>query len=178
MDHSLISVRYAKALFSLSKDKGISDKVYADMTLLNKQFSSVKELRQFLGSPVIPSQRKKQLFTEVLSSQVDQLTMKFLSMLVDNGREAMLQNIAVDFTDFYKKEKGIKSVSLYTALKLDEDYVSNIKQVLEKELNAPIQLNVFEREHLIGGFMLMLDGKLIDTSVAAKLQQIKKQLLS
>ncbi len=178
MDYSLISVRYAKALFALSKEKGLSKEIYQDITLLKEQYKVNKDFSQFITSPVIPATRKKELFNTVFQSQVNELTIKFLITLVDNGREILLIHIAHDFADMYKKEQNIKSVSLYTAIELNADFIETIKNTLETELSSKVELSVFVKEHLIGGFMLMLDGKLIDTSVYSKLKRIKKQLLS
>ncbi len=178
MDYSLISVRYAKALFALSNEKGLGSEIYQDINLLKEQFSINKEFSQFITSPVIPATRKKELFKTVFQKQVNELTIKFLITLVDNGREALLIHIAHDFTDMYKREQQIKSVSLYTPTTLNTDFINTIKTTLEAELHSKVELSVFVKEHLIGGFMLMLDGKLIDTSVFSKLKKIKKQLLS
>jgi F-type H+-transporting ATPase subunit delta len=98
--------------------------------------------------------------------------------MVDNKREALLASISRNFIDFYKEEKGIKSVKLYTATQLAEDYIERIKLSLEKELNAKIELNVRVRDHLIGGFILMVDGKMMDASIFNRLKELKNQLLN
>jgi len=178
MDYSLISVRYAKALYSLSIDKNISEKVNEDMQLIKEQYGNSNKLSEFLNSAVIPKNKKKKLFQDVFGEHVNEVTMKFLTMLVDNNREGMLQYITLDFIAMYKKEQQIKTVTLYTAIQLDKEYITDIQSFLAKELKSIVELEVVVREHLIGGFMLMLDGKLIDTTISSKLKQIKKQLLS
>lgn len=178
MDYSLISVRYAKALFLLSKEKGVVDKVFNDMILLGDQCVKVDEFKDILGSPIIEPSKKKKVLKLTFEQYVNELTINFLGIMVDNKREALLPSISRNFIDFYKKEKGLKTVTLYTAFELDEDYISNVKTVLEKELNASIELSVRVRDHLIGGFILMVDGKMMDASIATKLKELKKKLLS
>lgn len=178
MDYSLISVRYAKALYDLSKDKNITPVVNADMELISKQFIDSKEFITFLQSSVVTASQKKELFKNVFSAHVNEITIKFLLMVVNNGREALLDYIARDFSAMYKKDQNIKTVTFYTAVELDDDYLIKIKAILTKELKSNVELDVIVRKHLIGGFMLMLDGKLIDTSISTKLNNFKKQLLS
>jgi len=178
MDYSLISVRYAKALFLLSKEKGIVDDVFDDMKLLGYQCGNVDAFQDMLGSPVIESSKKKKVMKLTFEKYVNELTINFLGIMVDNKREALLPSISRDFINFYKEEKGLKTVTLYTAFELDDSYVSNVRIILEKELNASIELRVRVRDQLIGGFVLMVDGMMMDASIAAKLKELKKKLLS
>ncbi|WP_066630201.1 ATP synthase F1 subunit delta [Labilibacter marinus] len=178
MNNSLISVRYAKALFLLSKEKGEVDNVYNDMNMLYQYCSDTKEFKELLSSPVITPAKKKKALKTVFDKHVNQLTINFLAIMVDNKREALLDDIARNYIDFYKKEKDLKTVTLFTASQLNEDYLEKIKDLLQVELAAKIEMNVRVRDNLIGGFVLMVDGKMMDASVANKLKEIKKKLLS
>jgi len=178
MNSSLISVRYAKALFLLSKDKGVMEQVYTDMSVLLDYCNNVEEFNELLNSPVIKPGKKKKALNSVFDKRVNQLTLNFLTIMVDNKRESMLASIARNVIDFYKEEKKIKSVALYTAVPLDEDYLLSIKDLLQNELDAKIDMTVRVRDNLIGGFILMVDGKMMDTTIANKLKELKKKLLS
>ncbi len=178
MNDSLISVRYAKALFLLSKEKKEVDHVYEDMKKLSDYLKSSNELISLLESPVITPGNKKKAFSSVFKKQIHELTMNFLNVLIDNKREILLSAIARDYQDFYKAEKKIKSVTLYTAFKLTDDYLQKVKGILQKELDAKIEMKIRVRDNLIGGFILMVDGKMMDASVAHKLKEIKKKLLN
>ncbi len=178
MDQSLISVRYAKALFELSQEKNIVEDVNSDMLLLIYQCSNTPSFNELLKSPVITPGEKKKFFQSIFENYINEISMNFLRLLIDNNREELLSDIARNFVDFYKKQTGLKTATLYTAYTLSEDYILKVKDILEKELKAKIELNVSVREHLIGGFILMVDGKMIDTSIFNKLKQLKNRLLS
>ena len=178
MNNSLISVRYAKALFLLSKEKGEVDNVYKDMNMLAAHCSKNEDFNELLSSPVITSAKKKKALKAVFEKHVNQLTINFLCMMVDNRRESMLAAIARNFIDQYKDEKDIRSVTLFTAVELDEEYLSGIKDLLQEELGAKVEMTVRVRDNLIGGFILMVDGKMMDATVANKLRELKKKLLS
>ncbi|MGQ1788277.1 MULTISPECIES: ATP synthase F1 subunit delta [unclassified Saccharicrinis] len=178
MNDSLISVRYAKALFLLSKEKGEVDNVYKDMDMLSDYCKNTEEFNELLSSPAITPGKKKRALKNVFEKHVNQLTMNFLNIMVDNRRESMLASIARNYIDFYKKDKNIKTVSLYTAFELDKEYLNTVKDILKKELGTDIELTVRVRDNLIGGFILMVDGKMMDATVANKLKELKKKLLS
>ncbi len=178
MNNSLISVRYAKALFLLSKEKGQVDNVYKDMSMLSGYCNDNDEFRKLLTSPVITPSKKKKVLRTVFQKHVNELTVNFLDIMVDNRRESILASIARNFIDFYKDEKRVKSVALYTAFQLDDEYLSKIRDLLQNELDAKIEMTVRVRDNLIGGFILMVDGKMMDTTVANKLKELKKRLLS
>lgn len=178
MNTSLISVRYAKALFLLSKDKGVMEQVYTDMSVLMDYCCNVDEFNQLLNSPVIKPGKKKQALKSIFDNRVNQLTLNFLTIMVDNKREPLLASIARNVIDFYKDEKNIKSVALYTAVALDDAHLLSIKDLLQTELDAKIDMTVRVRDNLIGGFILMVDGKMMDATIANKLKELKKKLLS
>ncbi len=178
MDHSLISVRYAKALFSLSQDKDIVERVYNDMQILMDQCSKTKAFNDLLKSPVVTPFEKKKAFNSIFAKYIHQITMQFLQVIIDNKREELLEDIGRNYIDFYKNQIGLKTATLYTAFPLTEDYIANVKDLLEKELKTKIELNVSIREHLIGGFILMVDGKMMDASIFNKLKKLKNKLLS
>ncbi len=178
MNTSLISVRYAKALFLLSKDKGVVEQVYTDMAVLLDYCNNVDEFNELLNSPVIKPGKKKKALKSIFDNRVNPLTLNFLTIMVNNKRESLLASIARNVIDFYKEEKKIKSVALYTAVPLEDAHLLSIKDLLQKELDAKIDMTVRVRDNLIGGFILMVDGKMIDATIANKLKELKKKLLS
>lgn len=178
MNTSLISVRYAKALFLLSKDKGVMEEVYTDMSVLLDYCNNVDEFNELLNSPVIKPSKKKKALKSIFDNRVNQLTLNFLTIMVNNKRESLLASIARNVIGFYKDEKKIKSVALYTAVPLEEAHLLSIKDLLQSELDAKIDMTVRVRDNLIGGFILMVDGKMLDATIANKLKELKKKLLS
>ncbi len=178
MDHSLISVRYAKALFSLSQEKNIVEKVYNDILLLMDQCLNTESFVKLLKSPVVTPSEKKKVFNSVFKKYINITTLNFLNVVIDNNREDLLSDIGRNFVDFYKDIIGLKTATLYTAFPLEDDYISKVKEMLQKELNTKIELNVSVREHLIGGFILMVDGKMMDASIFNKLKTLRSKLLS
>ncbi|MFT3740985.1 MAG: ATP synthase F1 subunit delta [Breznakibacter sp.] len=178
MNHSLISVRYAKALFKLVKGQGLQHSVNNDLLLVGSVIDGNKELKGFLANPLFKESQKKQILSSLFASKINPLTLKFLHLVLDKKREEHLSAIIRNYGDMFRKDQHILRV-VYTAAALpDADFESKLKAQLETLLKSQIELSVKEKKELIGGFTLLVDGKLADTSISSKLKTIQKQLLA
>jgi len=178
MNRSLIANRYAKALFKLAIEQDNLERIHSDVALLQQYCIEVDSFTDILVSPVIKPGKKKQMFQDVLKSKIDRSTMRLLVLLVDNNREELLTDINRQFIHLFKDNKGIKEVAFYTAVAMDQDHIDQLKAFLKEQFKAPIQLSVKIKPELLGGFILTVDGKMVDASISSKLKQIKKELLS
>lgn len=178
MNVSLISIRYAKAFFSLALEKEILAEVYSDVKQIAFQFNEVPHLQAILDSPVIKPTQKKDLFTQGFGKSINEITLKFLCLVIDNQREAMLKYILIDFDDLYKKHQGIKNVQMITAVPLEPTFEEIIKSTLTTDLNSKIEFSAVVKPELLGGFIIIVDGKMLDSSISNKLRLLKKSLLA
>ena len=108
MDESKISVRYAKALLSLSKEKQVTEEIKIDIDTISQLFDTFPGFTHMLQSPVIKSKEKEQFFEKVFAKSIHKLTYSFLMLLLTNHREAYLRDITRNFLASYRKEKAIK----------------------------------------------------------------------
>lgn len=178
MNRSLIANRYAKALFRLAYEQENLEQVNNDIRLLQGYCNEAEGFMELLISPVIKPQQKKEALHSVLENKVEPSTMSFIDLLITNNRESLLEDINRGFISLYKQEKGIKSVTLYTAVEMDQLQLEAINQFLQKQFNAPVEITLKVNPELLGGFKLTIDGKMADASLSSKLKNMKKQLLS
>lgn len=178
MNHSLIAVRYAKALFKLAKEKGLEDQIHQDMKKVNEAISISDDLDQFLMSPIQRPSKKKEILISLYNKSIHEISYSFLNLIVDKKRENFIQQIIRDYDTFYKQDKKIKDVIFQTAVKIDSNSIPQIKKLIEEALGCDIDLTLKEDSKMIGGFLIAVDGKLMDASISHKLKEIKKQLLS
>ena len=176
MNQSKITVRYAKALFDVAKEKNVLKEIKEDIQGILAVFAESQDLNYLLTSPVYSTSQKKQVLTETFSKKVNQFTSSFLTMLVDNKREAYLKNIALYFNDLVKKDLGIQSVSIKSASELSKDAEATLVKAVKEAYNTDVELETSVDESLIGGFILRVDDKQLDASVATSLRTIKREL--
>jgi len=178
MNYSNISVRYANALFLTAKENNELDNVKKDIEFILSLFKEMPQLKFVMESPVIKTSDKLNIIKNVFSSRIAELTIKFLNLIVKNKRELQVQNISRNFIDKYKEFKGIKTVTLTTAYKIDEDTKRHLIEKIKKTFDKIIELHENVDTGIIGGFILKIEDQQLDSSVTSKLSRIKRKLVS
>jgi len=178
MDESKISVRYAKALLSLAKEKQVEEAVKVDMEMIHQLFETMPEFNHVLTSPVIGLKEKRQLFENVFAKRTNALTYSFLMLLITNNREGFLKNITRNFHETFRKEAGYKAAKLISAFEIDPATIEQFRTLIRKHFNTEVDLTCKVDSNLIGGFILQVEDQQIDASVSSKLKKLKRELLA
>lgn len=176
MNESKISVRYAKALFNLAVEKQMLESIKADVEMLN-EICDIKEFKEFLSSPIIPISKKQEIFKTIFQKNVNTFVSEFLLLLAKGRREVYLKIITLDFLKFYRDLLGIKEAELTTAVAISEDSKAKIVQMLTILLKSKIDIKHKINSDIIGGFVLRIDDKQIDSSVKTQLKDFKNELV-
>lgn len=176
MSVARIASRYAKSLIDLSVERNKLDRVKQDV----ESFSQLTDVRDFyllLKSPIVKGDKKWSIIKEILKDNYDDLTMAFLKILVDKGRENYLPEIGKEFMDQYRKINHISVVTVKTATKLSEDQMKEIKAklVASTVTDQKVKLITEVDPDLIGGFVVEFDDRLYDASVKHQLRKLKKE---
>ncbi len=177
MDQSAITVRYAKAFFSAAKDKKKVDTLKADIELVYEVCTTSDDFILLLESPIVKTSKKASLISSIFNGKIDELTMNFLLLIVQNKREVHIPGICRNFLDLTRKDQNIKSAVLTTASEIDTATIKKVTQLLEKELNTSVELSSQVNSEILGGLVLRIDDKQYDASVSTQLKKIKQSLL-
>jgi len=177
MDQSKVTVRYAKALFSLAKEKQLLNEVKRDMAMIGQLIKESTDLVLLLESPVVKTSQKVKLLKTIFEGKVNKLTVDFLIMVTENKREIYTAGICLNFVSLYRRDQGVKSAVITTAIPLPNKLVTQIQQQLESELNTKVELSQRVNTELIGGFVLRVDDQQVDASMASKLRKVKEKFL-
>jgi F-type H+-transporting ATPase subunit delta len=176
MNESQISVRYAKALFQSASEKQILDQVFSDMELLSEA-CKLKDFTYMLELPSLQPSQKYKLVQSLFEKKMSEISLSMIQLIISNKREVFLSGIARNFSDLYRKEKGIRSAELLTAVPVDEEAVKSIRELIRKAYDADVELSTSVDEDVIGGFVLTIEDMQYDASVVSNLRKIKKELL-
>jgi F-type H+-transporting ATPase subunit delta len=177
MSISAIRVRYAKAFFSMAKEKNMLDTLKTDIQKVFDVCNQSSDFINLLESPVVKTSKKAELITTIFKSEINALTLNFLLLITNNKRESYITGICHNFLELTRKDQNIKSAVIVTATDINTKTIGLIKVLLEKELNATVELNCKTDPEIIGGLILRVDNKQYDSSVAAQLRKIKQLLL-
>lgn len=177
MNYSQIGVRYAKAFYSLAKEKSILEDLYSDIKILADVINLTKEFRSFFFNPVIKPSVKIGVTEKAFKGKLNKLTINFINTLIENGREAFLDDIIRSFLDIYREENKINSVKLVTAKKLDKKTVDELIKMVEKINKSKVEITEEIDEKILGGMILRIDNLQYDASVKSSLDKYKRILL-
>jgi F-type H+-transporting ATPase subunit delta len=178
MNNSLITVRYARALFQLSEEYKIQESVKKDIEELLVCIAYSPEFKFILESPMVKGSEKSRLVDVIFKNKVQDLTLKFLHLLIENKREHFLPDICRNYITEFKQKLGIKEASITTAKVLDENTKKQIYDYITSKFNIKIELEEKVDPAIIGGFILRIEDEQVNASIRSQLNKIKRELIN
>jgi F-type H+-transporting ATPase subunit delta len=169
------AARYAKALLELSQEQNKMDVVESNMLDIVKASNETHDFQVFLNSPIIKADKKVSVMNQLFSN-FDSLSMSFLELITKNGREGLIAEIANSFLVQLKELRGIVPVSITSATPLDSKTKEVILSKLKATINGQLEVEEIIDNALIGGFVIRMGDKQIDSSVASQLKRMKQEL--
>jgi F-type H+-transporting ATPase subunit delta len=176
MQNPRLAQRYAKSLIDLSAEMNQLDPVHDDMMLLHSIGTQSREFVLMLKSPIISAYKKNKIIDAVTKNKLSKITQTFIKLLCSKNRESLLPEIISSFIEQYNKVKGIHKIKLTTASPVSEEIKNTFIQKIASSYSIKnIELETGVNENLIGGYVLEMEGKLIDASILRDLNNVKKQ---
>jgi F-type H+-transporting ATPase subunit delta len=169
-----LAKRYAKSLLELATENKKSELVKDDMALVAETIKQTHDLRVFLKSPVVDGSKKISVLKEVFKGQLDELTERFMVLMIKGGREGQLATIAEAYLQLYQKQNGIEKAVVTTANALTEEQRKDLSARLAALLGKQIQLEEKVDADMIGGMILRVDNKEYNGSISGKLNRLRK----
>jgi F-type H+-transporting ATPase subunit delta len=171
---STIARPYAAALFQASDAAEAAQLVDQLDTLARVADDS--GLRQFAGNPKITQEQVLGVVSGVAGGQLSPKLRNFLTTIIENGRLAVLPEIASQFRALVNERSGIAEAVIASAFPLDAGQVAELTQALEKRFGRKLKATVEVDQTLIGGVRVTVGDEVLDTSVRARLEQMRAAL--
>ena len=140
MKDTIVAARYAKSLLDLSIELKSLKVVLANMKMIYAVCSENSELTAVLKSPIIKSDKKLSILNEIFGKQICPLTQKFLNLLSVKTRESYIMDIAEQFLNQYKLNKGITSALVISASALDDSSRKRILEMVKTSSKSEVEL--------------------------------------
>ncbi len=177
MNKGLIAVRYAKALLMFAENNNKESDIYEQALFLQDVFVKTPSLHTALENPLIPQKRKREFIITASGENVSALFIKFIDLLIENGRQDCLQSIMMQYQDLYNKSKNIIRGKLITAVEIDDATVAHLTKSVELKVEGKLELKKVVDPTILGGFILDLDSIRWDASLIRQLNSIKQQYI-
>ena len=176
MDIGVISVRYARALLKSATEAKIDADVYKEMQTMAKTYTEVPQLRQAIDNPMLSKATKQQLLLTALGEKPCELTKAFISLVLNEDRENVMQFIANSYVTLYRQQKNVIRGRLITAAAVSPATEQKMRQMVESKTNGTVEFETEVNPDIIGGFILEYDTYRMDASVKSKLNSILNTL--
>lgn len=168
---------YAEALFkSAGGVDGFPWKAQLDSVA---QLASDAQLRQFADSPTVNPMQVFDLIAGIALQKGLSLNVRVANLLqavIENGRLAALPEIATQFTALVNAQSGSSDAVVYSAYPIDDAALADVVVALERRFARKLKARVEIDPELIGGIRVVVGDEVLDTSVKARLEQMKVAL--
>ena len=169
---------YAEALMKASAN-GSAQTLAGEIRSL-ADVAANAQMRQFADSPKIVPQQVFDLITGVArpptGAPFGDAAKNLLRAVIDNGRLAALPEIASQFQALVDSKSGVSHATIESAFPIDDGQLAAVKTAMERRFGRKLDASVIVVPELIGGVRVVVGDEVLDTSIRARLEQMKVAL--
>ncbi|MGA8008573.1 MAG: F0F1 ATP synthase subunit delta [Thiomonas sp.] len=167
---------YAEAAFAAVRDAGVSPAQAADMLDQIAQITADPAVREVVGSPKVSARQLADLILGALSGTVPPALKNLVEMLAENQRLAAVPQLAEQFRTLKDEAEGKVEAVIFSAFPMEGEALDSLLQALERKYGRKLHATVEIDPSLIGGVRVAVGDEVLDTSVRARLEQMKVAL--
>ncbi|TFG72992.1 MAG: F0F1 ATP synthase subunit delta [Solirubrobacterales bacterium] len=166
---------YAEALFDVAKERGELDEVQQQLGEVADAISENRDLQIFFFSPYFSSAEKRDGISRAISGGNRELV-NFLELLAEKHRMPVLFRIRRRLDELWAKENKRLTVTVTSAVSLDQAVVEEVGAAIERQTGQTIELNSEVDEGIIGGLVLRVGNMVLDASIHNRLEKLRKEV--
>lgn len=166
---------YAEALFQATKNDLQATAAWLDELAV---ISGNTQLLQFAANPKATSEQVMGVVKGVAKSQLSVAADNFLRTVIDNGRLSALPEMAAQYRAHVNAQSGSSDAVVYSAFDISPAALADVTALLQKRFGRTLHVKVEIEPELIGGIRVVVGDEVLDTSVKARLDQMKVALIA
>ena len=169
---------YARSLMELMSQEDLVDICYEDLKDINDALNSDPELLQFITSADHSSAEKKERLQEVFNHELYESVLRGLFLIVESiPSKHMEADLIHEFISYYYRTRGIAFGAVYSARKIDKDYMKALEMTFSQKLSRRVRLENKIDPDLIGGVKVIVNDTVWDGSYKTKINELRSALL-
>lgn len=166
--------RYASALFELAEGAKALDAVAGELTAIGTMIADSADLRRMVKSPVFSSEEQGAAFAEILKKAgISGLTANFVGLVAQNRRLFALADMIKGFHALLAAHRGEVSADVTSAHALNDAQTKALKDAMKAAIGKDVQVVTRVDPALLGGLVVKVGSRMIDTSLRTKLNSLK-----
>ena len=175
-------VRYSNALYGISIDKNIQNKIYEESKELLDIFSKNNDFENLFKSPLLNKKKQVEVVSELFSDKKDNKIVVskdlfgLIVLLAKNSRLNIFQEVLKRFMQLHTSDNKEVKVYVTSVIKISDNLEDQLKKTLSKNGKMKVKvINLIDKD-LLGGLIIQIGSNLIDTSIRSKLNKVKNAM--
>jgi len=169
---------YARSAFALAQQQGATESLQGELEELVKQLDQEPALERFLSSPLVEIGERQQMLDRLFAGRMSEILLDTLQVMNRKGRSGLVRALEEAYRQEFEDRTGRVTVSVRTAVSLTEGVRQQLLEATARFTGREASLKEIVDESLIGGMILLVGDRKIDSSVAKELRQLESQLLT
>jgi F-type H+-transporting ATPase subunit delta len=166
--------RYATALFDLAREADAIDAVKGDLDRFDALVAESADLTRLVRSPVFSEEEQLRALSAVLErAGIGGLAANFLKLVTSNRRLFAVRDMIEAFRELVAQHKGEATAEVTVAEQLKDEHVQALREALKSVSGKDVDLDIRVEPAILGGLVVKLGSRMVDTSLRTKLNAIK-----
>ena len=173
----LVSKVYGDALFEAAREAGRMDDMYEEVLELQKLLQANEELQKMMENPKVIREDKENVIETVFRGRISDEIVELMKLMIAKGRYSNIESVFDYFIGLVKEEKKIGIAYVTTAVELTDGHKDEIvRRLLETTRYESFEMNYAVDASLIGGMVIRIGDRVVDSSIKTKLYELSKSL--
>lgn len=173
----LVSKTYGEALFAVALEENCIDVFYEAAKTVRQILRTNEEFQRLMNHPEIIKEEKKDIVEKTFGNALPQEMVGLMVLMITKGRAGEILSALEHFVALVKEEKRIGEAFVTTAIQLTERQKEKVeKKLLETTKYETFEMNYLVDEGLIGGMVIRIGDRVVDSSIRAKLNELSREL--
>jgi ATP synthase F1 delta subunit len=170
-----IATVYARSLFEVAQEQKKLDEVRDQLGEFADALDENRELQVFFFSPYFSTQEKKDGLKKAVSG-IEDIFENFLELLIEKHRMPAVFRVRRELDRLWEKEHQLLPVEVTSAIELDKQTVKQIGDRIGEQTGQKVELSAKVEPDILGGIVVRVGNSIIDASIRARLEQLRKQV--
>ncbi|MGR3495493.1 F0F1 ATP synthase subunit delta [Citreimonas sp.] len=172
-----IAARYAAAVFEIVRDEGALDTLESNLDDLSAALNESADLRDLLSSPVYARDQQRAAITAIADKMGLMTPLKnVLGLMATKRRLFVVPHMVTRLREMIAEEKGEVTADVTSATPLSNEQSAKLSETLKAKVGRDVKINATVDERLIGGLVVKVGSKMIDTSIRSKLNSLQNAM--
>jgi F-type H+-transporting ATPase subunit delta len=166
--------RYATGLFDVARETNAIDAVKADLERFDALIAESPDLTRLVRSPVFSTDEQLRALSAVLErAGIGGVAAKFLKLVTSNRRLFAVREMIRGYRELVAEHKGEATAEVTVAEALKDDHLAALRSALKSVSGKDVDLAIKVDPAIIGGLVVKLGSRMVDTSLRTKLNAIR-----